>query len=620
MDTDAPELDLKRLFAVLKRWLWLMALCLILGAAAGFLGSRYQKPVYQGNTKVMITRITSQSQDSDVTAYLSGQQLTSTYVQLLTTDAVLNIASERLGYTVTSGQVTAQVVRDTQIIDITVEDTDPARAAASANILVTILIEQNDTIQSGRYNSMEESLQAQKTQMENQITALQNQIDQASTQTVEEQRKWIEEQISALQTESTSLQGDIAKLTPPGTPEEQTLLDEKKARLEQIQPLLALYQQSYTNLVVYGKPVQGGSGSVTTNLSLLQTTQSLYQQIYSSILTNLENVRLARLQNTPNVVQIEPATMPEKPVRPRTMVNTALAGVVGLMLAVGFAFLREYLDDTLKTPEAIERLLDLSTIGYIAEMKFADNSKEELYVARQPRSSVSEAFRSLRTNLEFAGVDEPIRTILVTSPGLEEGKTTISANLAAIIAQGGKRVILMDADLRRPCIHRMLGIPNRVGLSDVFRGHLDLQTAIHSWDGVEGMKVITSGSLPPNPAELLGSAKMIQILEELKEQADVVVIDCPPSVVADAQVLAAKVDAVLLVIRPGYTHIDAAKATLEQLGRADARVVGAVLNRIPRERGYYYGGYRYHYYRGDHYQYYGDSSGGGRKKKQRNSA
>jgi non-specific protein-tyrosine kinase len=613
-------MELKQYMALAQRWAWLLILGLVFGALGGYLGSRFQHPVYQGETKVMITRSASQDQASDVTAYLSGQQLTSTYVQLLTTDAVLNIASDRLGYKLDPDQVTATVVRDTQIIDIKAEDTDPERAAAIASMLVTVLIEQNEMIQSGRYTSMEESLQAQKTQMETQIAALQSQIDQTSTQTVEEQRKWIEEQISALQAESTSLQQDIARLTPPTTPDQQTSLDEKKARLEQIQPLLALYQQSYTNLVVYGEPVQGGSGTTNTNLTLLQTTQSLYQQIYSSILNNLESVRLARLQNTPNVVQIEPATVPEKPVRPRVLVNTALAGVVGLMLAVGFVFLKEYLDDTLKTPEDIERLLDLSTIGYIAQMKYADESKEELYVARQPRSPISEAFRTLRTNLEFAGVDKPIRSILVTSPGPGEGKTTIAANLATIIAQGGKRVILMDADLRKPCIHRILGIPNRVGLSDVFRGNRDLQSAIHSFDGLEGMSVITSGSLPPNPAELLGSAKMIQILEELKQQADVVVIDCPPSLVADAQVLAAKVDAVLLVIQPGYTHIDSAKATLEQLGRADAKVVGAVLNKIPRERGYYYGGYRYHYYRGDHYQYYGDSSGGGRKKKQRSSA
>jgi len=600
-------MELKQYMALVQRWAWLLILGLVFGALTGYLGSRFQQPVYQGDTKAMITRSVNQGQTSDVTSYLSSQQLTTTYVELVTTQSVLDIASDRLGYTVTSNQVKVQPVRDTQIIEITVEDTDPAQAAEIANMLVMVLIEQNDAIQSGRYNSMEESLQAQKTQMESQIAALQGQIDQASTQTIEEQRKWVEEQIAALQAESSSLQQDINNLTPPKTPEQQTLLDEKKARLEQIQPLLALYQQSYSNLVVYGEPVQGSSGTTNANLTLLQTTQSLYQQIYASILTNLENVRLARLQNTPNVVQIEPATVPKKPIRPRVLANTALAGVVGLMLAVGFVFLKEYLDDTLKTPEDIERLLDLSTIGYIAQMKFDDESKEELYVAKQPRSPVSEAFRTLRTNLEFAGVDEPIRTILVTSPGPGEGKTTIAANLAAIIAQGGKRVILVDADLRRPRIHRVLDVPNRVGLSDVFRGHLDLQSAIHSFDGAEGLSVITSGSLPPNPAELLGSAKMIQIMDELKSLTDVIVIDCPPSLVADSQVLAAKVDAVLLVIYPGHTHIDSAKATLQQLGRASAKVAGAVLNRIPRERGYYYGGYRYHYYRSDRYHSYGDS-------------
>jgi capsular exopolysaccharide synthesis family protein len=602
-------MELKQYMALIQRWAWLLILGLVFGAMGGYLGSRYTKPVYEGDTKVMVTRSVNQGQTSDVTSYLTSTQLSSTYVELVTTQSVIDIVSGRLGYTVDPTAITVQAVRDTTIIEIAVQDTDPKRAADIANALVAVLIEQNDTIQSGRYNSMEESLQAQKSQMENQIAALQSQIDQASTQTVEEQRKWVEDQISALQSESSSLQQDINNLTPPKTPDEQALLDGKKARLQQIQPLLNLYQQSYTNLVVYGKPVTGSSGN-TTNLTLLQTTQSLYQQIYASILTNLENVRLARLQNTPNVVQVQPATVPVYPVLPRTSVNTALAGVVGLMLAIGFVFLKEYLDDTLKSPEEIKDKLGLTAIGYIAQMKFDDESKEELYVTKQPRSPVSEAFRTLRTNLEFAGVDAPIRTMLVTSPGPGEGKTTVASNLAAIIAQGGKRVVLVDADLRRPRVHRVMGVQNRVGLSDVFRGHLELQGATQNYPGAEGLSIITSGSLPPNPAELLSSTKMIQILDELKERMDVVIIDCPPSLVADAQVLAAKVDAVLLVIYPGHTHIDSARATLESLGRANAKVAGAVLNRIPRERGYYYGGYRYHYYRSDRYHYYGGGGGG----------
>jgi non-specific protein-tyrosine kinase len=233
-------------------------------------------------------------------------------------------------------------------------------------------------------------------------------------------------------------------------------------------------------------------------------------------------------------------------------------------------------------------------LGFVAEMQYKKKSAEEVYVSRQPRSPVSEAFRSLRTNLEFASVQKPIHTILVTSPGPAEGKTTVAVNLAAIIALSGKRVALLDADLRRPSVHRLLGMPNRDGLSDLFRN----QSAAHSVSRgkleLPHLMVITSGSLPPNPAELLGSDRMSHILDELRKLVDVIVIDTPPSLVADAQILSGKVDAVLMVIQPGHTHSEAARAVLELFKRAGARVIGTVLNRIPRNRAYYYGGYGYY--------------------------
>jgi len=182
---------------------------------------------------------------------------------------------------------------------------------------------------------------------------------------------------------------------------------------------------------------------------------------------------------------------------------------------------------------------------------------------------------------------------MVTSAGPSEGKTTIAANLAGIIAQGGQRVVLMDADLRRPAVHTFFRIPNRLGLTNIFRDNLDVNNVVRYSKDVKGFGLITSGVLPPNPAELLASEKMDSILASLKEIADVVVIDCPPSLVADVQVLSARVDCVLLVIQPGSTNRDAAVATMEQFRRAGARVVGAVLNRIPRHRSYAYGGYSY---------------------------
>ncbi len=164
----------------------------------------------------------------------------------------------------------------------------------------------------------------------------------------------------------------------------------------------------------------------------------------------------------------------------------------------------------------MERQLDLPVLGFVAEMQYKSKSPEEVYVARQPRSPVSEAFRSLRTNIEFAAVQKPIRTLIVTSPGPAEGKTTVAVNLAAIIALSGKKVALVDADLRRPMVHKLLGLPNRDGLSTLFRGHEGAHTVFRSKLELPHLMVITSGSLPPNPAELLGSGRMEQILEELR--------------------------------------------------------------------------------------------------------
>ncbi|MDX1377705.1 MAG: polysaccharide biosynthesis tyrosine autokinase, partial [Anaerolineales bacterium] len=267
--------------------------------------------------------------------------------------------------------------------------------------------------------------------------------------------------------------------------------------------------------------------------------------------------------------------------------------VVGLMLAVGIVFVIEHLDDTLKTPDDVERILGVPVLGFVAEMQYK-NKEGEVYVSRQPRSPVSEAFRSLRTNLEYASVQKPIRTLIVTSSEPSEGKTTIAVNLAAIYSQAKRSVVLMDADMRHPNIHRYMGLSNVDGLSNLFRERSDVQKVVHNKVNLPQLKIITSGNLPPNPAELLGSDRMVRILEELQSDAEMVVIDTPPSLVVDAQVLAAKVDAVLLVIKPGVTRAEAALSSLETYRRAGARVVGVVLNRIPRNRSYYYGGYKYY--------------------------
>ena len=604
-------MELKQYLSIVRRWSWLLILGLVFGASGGWWGSSYQTPVYEAETRLLVMRAPPEK-TSDYT-YLSDQQLIQTYIQLVTTRPVQDAVVGQLGYTLDREQVQVQQIRDTQVIQLTIEDTDPERAAAIANALVAQLIEQNELLQAGRFTSTEDNLQEQIKQMEAQISGLQTVITQVSNQNLRDQMAELEAQIAPLQEEKSRLEQEIVLLEPAYNAERKTSIAEKQSRLSQIDPLLTLYQEIYSNLVVLGKPMDTG-GSDNIRLTQLQTTLDLYQGIYLNLLNNLESVRLARLQNTPNIVQIEPAVLPLEPIRPRPVQNTLLAGAVGLMLAAGIIFLGEYLDDTIKTMEDVERILKVPVIVYIAEIQHNMKNGEGLYVVRQPRSPVSEAFRLLRTNLEFASVDRSIRRLLITSTGPNEGKTTIAVNLAAIMAQGGRKVTLMDVDLRRPKVHRFLHIANQFGLSDLLRGNMTVPMVSQQVTEMENVSVVTTGSLPPNPGELLASLKMDHILDEAGRGADVVILDSPPSLVADVQIMAAKVDGVIVVIHPGHTQTDAALATMEQLNRAGARVIGVVLNRIPRHRADYFGGYRHYspYYGGYQYDVGAGDSGNGR--------
>jgi capsular exopolysaccharide synthesis family protein len=239
-------------------------------------------------------------------------------------------------------------------------------------------------------------------------------------------------------------------------------------------------------------------------------------------------------------------------------------------------------------------------------MEFQRDVDQGEYLTKNPRSVVADAFRSLRTNMEFVSVDKPLKTILISSPTVADGKTSVATNLSIVMAQGGKKVILVDADLHRPKVHHMLNLQNRQGLSDLFRDQLSISEVCQEWK-VENLKVITSGVLPPNPTDLLGSKKMDTIIDALRREADIVIIDGPPFVVTDASVLATKVDGMLFVVRYGYTRRGSASRAFEQVKRAGVNVVGVAINRLPRRTDdYYYR--RYGYYDQD------DETGSGSKK------
>jgi non-specific protein-tyrosine kinase len=294
---------------------------------------------------------------------------------------------------------------------------------------------------------------------------------------------------------------------------------------------------------------------------------------------------------------VDPAVPADQPAGPRVLLNTILAAFVGLLLAIGIAFLLEYLDDTVKSGADVEALVGVPTLGAIIRMKGGGDRSEIYHLAAllYPRSPAAEAYRTLRTNVEFAAVDEPVRTLLVTSSIPGEGKTTTAANLAVVFAQAGRRTLLIDADLRKPGVHKMFNLHNTEGLTSLLRSDAVEAVGIAQATEQENLAVITTGPLPPNPAELLGSQRMKVILERLAAAVDLVVIDSPPlRAVTDAAILASITDGTIFVIDAGRTRRGAAVSGRDALAKVGARVLGVTLNRLSEKASgdYYY--YDYH--------------------------
>jgi capsular exopolysaccharide synthesis family protein len=272
---------------------------------------------------------------------------------------------------------------------------------------------------------------------------------------------------------------------------------------------------------------------------------------------------------------VEPALTPSAPVRPRTRLNTALGLVLGLMLGAGLAFLREFLDRTVKTPEELEAAAGVPVVGTIPPFRAG---RQPTPVDAEPRAPAAEAFRKLRTNFAFLGVDRPSLCCVVTSPAAAEGKSTVAANLAIALTQAGQRVALVDADLRKPSLHRIFGLHQRVGTTTVLLDQADTLDALQRPSpGLPA--ILTSGQLPPNPSELLGSRRMQHLVEELRGAFDVVLVDCAPLLpVTDPMVVSRFADGILLIARAAATTRDQAQAARAACAKAGATVFGAVLN------------------------------------------
>ena len=291
------------------------------------------------------------------------------------------------------------------------------------------------------------------------------------------------------------------------------------------------------------------------------------------------------------VTVVRPPTTPESPVSPKPLRNLLLGAVLGLMLGLGAALVRETLDKTVKTTDDVKGITEAPILGSIAHD--ADATKRPLIVEVDPRSPRAEAFRALRTNLQFVDAANHPRTIVVTSSLAGEGKSTMAANLALTMAQAGSRVCLIEADLRRPKVLEYMGLEGGVGLTDALIGRTDVIDVIQPYGGTN-LWVLGAGPIPPNPSELLGSTSMRTLLADLAGRFDYVIIDAPPALpVTDAVVISKLVDGAIVVAGSGIVQRDQLERTLESLESVNGHVLGVVLNRVPGKHGHQYGGYNY---------------------------
>jgi polysaccharide biosynthesis transport protein len=320
-------------------------------------------------------------------------------------------------------------------------------------------------------------------------------------------------------------------------------------------------------------------------LNDLQDRLATLRQTYASLLAFLTN-------SGSNVLSvIEPAVAPEIAVSPRPLFTLVLGVLIGLMIAVAVVFVVEYLDDTVKTADDVQDLVGLPTLGAIARIRRAGrDTLDRLIALHAPRSGAAEAYRTLGSNIDFAALDAPVRTLLVTSPGPREGKTFCAANLAIVLAQSGKNVLLVDADLRDPDLHHVFGVANSSGLTDLLRSSSAKTPDVIQPTDVDRLRLLTAGIPPAIPAELLGSQRMRAVLEKLQADADLVILDSPPlQAVADPAILSSLADATVLVVEAGRSRRATVRAAAESLARANARVLGVVLNRLAQKPASGYG-------------------------------
>jgi non-specific protein-tyrosine kinase len=517
-------MDLKHYVSILWKWSWLIVLSTLVATVACLWTTSRMPRIYKTGTTLMVGRF-MQTDNPTGQDFAISQQLAQTYIQLVARQPVLQGTIDALGLTMPwqalAGQVKTGLVEGTQLIHISVQDTDPGRAKALADEIARQLILQSPT---------------------------------PGEQEKAQQAEFVRERLMVLQAQ----------------------IKDGEQQIEELEARLALENSAR------------GIQDIQNQIEILQQKISTWQSNYAGMLDFYEGSRTNYLS------VVEPAVVPTTPVSPKVLYFLLVAAASGFTLAAGGAFLIEYLDDTIKTKEDVDRVLKLPTLGSISRIARVREPADHLVTLEFGHSPATEAYRVLRTNVQFSTLADPAPHVLVTSATPQEGKSTTAANLAITMAFAGKRVILVDADLRRPSLHRTFDVSNQIGLTSLLLDPSLAAEAVLQATPALGLRLLPSGPLPPNPADLLGSELMKGRLEEIKRSADVVIFDSPPVLaMADAAIIGSLCSGVILVVDAGCTRSQVVRRAKEALDQLNVKILGVVLNKLaPREtRGYYYSYY-----------------------------
>jgi non-specific protein-tyrosine kinase len=524
-------MDLHHYLNILARRKWLILVTMLSAVAVAATVTLRQLPIYEASSVVRAAQ--TQLSRVDYWNLQYAELLKNTYAQIVVSPTSLKQIIQDLGLTTTAtdlaGRIAIEAVPQSELVRITAESPDPQEAMAIADRLGELMVDLS--LQGGTGQ-----VAAIRQEMESRLVTLNQEL-----------------QLSQLQLRS---------------------INEDLTRMRQGLPVSQLEAEMEGELPVY----LGLLEERTAQMNALEADIQLKEQARVALMEQYQGALIAESLPTMEFSLVQRAISPLEPVRPRLAMNLALAFLVGFVGGVGLALVWDNLDTTLYSADDIVESSELPLLGEVPQMR-----KRSEMISLNGNLPQGEAFRRLRVNILAREPGLARQKLMVTSAEPKEGKSTIAANLARALALAGDRVILVDGDLRMPVLHRIFDLPNVSGLSSVLRHEAGWQTVVqHS--RLIGLDVLTSGPLPHNPSELLGSATMVELLEALGQAYDIVLVDTPAVLaVADAAVLAPMMDGVLVVASRALTSEETIRAARQQLVTVSARPIGVVVNRSSQD-------------------------------------